>query len=120
MQCMWSSPSLHPTKVSHVSLFAPQVPVLGAVVNKVPAQEQVIVSTQLARRCSESKMPLLGAIPEDAILRSVRLDEVQKALDAELLFASKLQLDQVGTVEGVGKQLWEGVGLGCRVKEIGV
>jgi len=77
------------------SLVDHKVPVLGAVVNKVPPSEQVIVSTQLARRCNESKLPLLGAIPEDAILRSVRLDEVQKALAAELLFASKLQLDQV-------------------------
>jgi hypothetical protein len=37
----------------------------------------------------------LGAIPEDKLLRAVRLDEVQTALNAEFMFGSKVQLDQV-------------------------
>jgi hypothetical protein len=35
-----------------------------------------------------------GAIPEDPLLNAVRLDEVQAALDAEVILGSNIQLDQ--------------------------
>jgi hypothetical protein len=47
------------------------------------------------RRLNDAGLPFLGAIPEDKLLRAVRLDEVQTALNAEFNFGSKVQLDQV-------------------------
>jgi hypothetical protein len=44
---------------------------------------------------NDAGLPFLGAIPEDKLLRAVRLDEVQTALNAEFNFGSKVQLDQV-------------------------
>ena len=49
----------------------------------------------LCCRLQSEGIALLGAIPEDQLLRAVRLDEVQTALDAEFSFGSKVQLDQV-------------------------
>jgi hypothetical protein len=38
---------------------------------------------------------VLGAFPEDPMLRAVRLDEVLPALEAQLMFGSNVTLDQV-------------------------
>jgi len=46
-------------------------------------------------RFQDEGLHFLGAVPEDKLLRSVRLDEVQTALDAEFSFGSRVQLDQV-------------------------
>lgn len=48
-----------------------------------------------ACRLHDEGIHLLGTIPEDKLLRAVRLDEVQTALDAEFSFGSRVQLDQV-------------------------
>lgn len=50
-------------------------------------------------------MTLLGAVPEDKLLRAVRLDEVQTALDAEFSFGSKVQLDQVRAMSAAALQV---------------
>ena len=49
-------------------------------------------------RLASLGLPFLGSIPEDRLLRSVRLDEVQQALDASMLLGNKTQLDQVGDI----------------------
>lgn len=46
-------------------------------------------------RLAEEGLPLLGAFPEDAMLRGVRLDEVLPALEAQRMFGSNVVLDQV-------------------------
>jgi hypothetical protein len=46
-------------------------------------------------RLEEVGLPFLGAFPEDKLLRGVRLDEVLPALDAEMMYGHKEQLDQV-------------------------
>lgn len=51
-------------------------------------------------RLADAGLHFLGAVPEDKLLRAVRLDEVQIAMDADLKFGSKVQLDQVGVCPG--------------------
>jgi hypothetical protein len=46
-------------------------------------------------RLQEDGLSFLGAFPEDAMLRAVRLDEVLPALEAQLMFGSNVALDQV-------------------------
>mgnify|MGYP001810241812 FL=1 len=46
-------------------------------------------------RMQDADLHFLGAVPEDKLLRAVRLDEVMTALDAQYTFGSKVQLDQV-------------------------
>lgn len=46
-------------------------------------------------RLAEEQVPFLGAFPEDKLLRAVRLDEVLPALNAEYMYGSSVQLDQV-------------------------
>ncbi|GBF96450.1 ferredoxin-dependent glutamate synthase [Raphidocelis subcapitata] len=70
------------------------VPFLGAIVNKIPARDHAITSAQLKRRFEEGGIPLLGAVPDVGILRSVRLDEVKEALGADVLFSSTGTLDE--------------------------
>jgi hypothetical protein len=43
----------------------------------------------------DAGLHFLGAVPEDKLLRAVRLDEVQIAMEAEFKFGSRVQLDQV-------------------------
>jgi hypothetical protein len=49
----------------------------------------------LCCRMQDAGLHFLGAVPEDKLLRAVRLDEVMTALDAQYTFGSKVQLDQV-------------------------
>jgi hypothetical protein len=44
---------------------------------------------------SDAGLHFLGAVPEDKLLRAVRLDEVQIAMEADFKFGSRVQLDQV-------------------------
>lgn len=84
-----------------------KIPALGVVVNKLPAFDQAIMASQLRRRLGEAGLRFLGAFPEDKLLRSVRLDEVQQALGAELMFGSKVQLDQEYSAVYVASQRLE-------------
>ncbi|KAF8061400.1 pta [Scenedesmus sp. PABB004] len=84
-----------------------KVPVLGAVLNKVPAADLAIVTAQLRRKFADAGLPLLGALPEDRLLRGVRLDEVLPALPAEFQFGRKVQLDQEYTAVYVAAQRLE-------------
>lgn len=52
-------------------------------------------ATTAACRLADAGLHFLGAVPEDKLLRAVRLDEVQIAMEAELKFGSGVQLDQV-------------------------
>lgn len=67
---------------------------LGVIVSKVPVDDHTALTQQLRRKFADTKIPFLGAFPADPILETVRLDEVQAQLGAELIFGSKLQLDQ--------------------------
>lgn len=87
-----------------VLLSEQKVPILGVAVNKVPARDLAITTSQLKQRLSDAGLHFLGAVPEDKLLRAVRLDEVQIAMDAELKFGSKVQLDQEYSAVYVGSQ----------------
>jgi hypothetical protein len=50
---------------------------------------------QCACRLQEEGLSVLGAFPEDAMLRAVRLDELLPALEAQQMFGSNVTLDQV-------------------------
>lgn len=52
-------------------------------------------AVSLPRRLQDAGLHFLGAVPEDKLLRAVRLDEVLTALEADFTFGSKVQLDQV-------------------------
>lgn len=77
-----------------VMMIEQKVPILGVAVNKVPARDLAISKSQLQQRLSDAGLHFLGAVPEDKLLRAVRLDEVQIAMEADFKFGSRVQLDQ--------------------------
>lgn len=51
-----------------------QVPLLGAIINKVPQHDHAIMAMQLRRRFEEGKIPLLGVLPDVRGARGTELD----------------------------------------------
>ncbi|GLC39613.1 hypothetical protein PLESTB_001956600 [Pleodorina starrii] len=70
-----------------------KVEVLGVVMNGLPRSSHALVTSQLRTRFEEAGLPFAGAIPQDPILRNVRLDEVQDALNAVRLYGDSLLTD---------------------------
>ncbi|PNW69941.1 hypothetical protein CHLRE_17g699000v5 [Chlamydomonas reinhardtii] len=63
-----------------------KVDVLGVVINGLPREHHAILSSQLRDKLERAGLPFAGALPEDPVLSSVRLDEVRTALGATQLY----------------------------------
>ncbi|EFJ50359.1 phosphate acetyltransferase [Volvox carteri f. nagariensis] len=70
-----------------------KVEVLGLVMNGLPRNSHALMTAQLKARFNQSGLPFAGAIPQDPILKNVRLDEVQTALQAVRLYGDSLLTD---------------------------
>ncbi|GIL65714.1 hypothetical protein Vafri_19393 [Volvox africanus] len=70
-----------------------KVEVLGLVMNGIPRSSHALMTSQLRARLNDAGLPFAGAIPQDPILRNVRLDEVQTALQAVRLYGDSLLTD---------------------------
>lgn len=84
-----------------------KIPQLGVCLNKVPLFDRNITMAQIKNKLAEEGLPLLGAFPEDAMLRGVRLDEVLPALEAQRMFGSNVVLDQEYSAVYVASQRLE-------------
>lgn len=72
-----------------------KVDILGVALTKVPRNSHALVSSQLRNKFAASGVFFAGAIPDDPLLDTVRLDEVKAALNADLVFSgANLLLDQ--------------------------
>lgn len=81
-----------------------RVDVLGVVLNKVPPQDQAIVQSQLRRKLDDVGIPLIGAMPQDPLLASVRMDDIVANLGANVVFGSEALLDVEFTDVIIGAQ----------------
>ncbi|KAF6251911.1 phosphate acetyltransferase [Scenedesmus sp. NREL 46B-D3] len=84
-----------------------KIPQLGVCFNKVPLFDRNIMMTQIANKLQEDGLNFLGAFPEDAMLRAVRVDEVLPALEAQLMLGSNVTLDQEYSAVYVASQRLE-------------
>ncbi|CAL8464970.1 g4505 [Coccomyxa elongata] len=67
--------------------------VLGLIINKAPQKEHGILRAQLSKKLKEHNLPLVGVLPHDPLISSVRLDEIQAALNAKVIAGRKGQQD---------------------------
>ncbi|BDA50565.1 phosphate acetyltransferase [Coccomyxa sp. Obi] len=63
--------------------------VLGLIVNKAPLKEHGILRAQMSKKLTQHNLPLVGVLPHDPLISSVRLDEIQAALNAKLIAGQK-------------------------------
>lgn len=47
----------------------------------------------LGKKLSENGLPLIGVLPKDPLISSVRMDEIQAALQASIIAGSKVRQD---------------------------
>lgn len=71
-----------------------RVPVCSIMLNGIPAASHTHLTQDLKERFARVGLPFAGAIPSDALLAAIRLDEVQAALGADMLYGDPLLLDQ--------------------------
>ncbi|KAG2450893.1 hypothetical protein HYH02_004725 [Chlamydomonas schloesseri] len=84
-----------------------KVDVLGVVINGLPRAHHAILSSQLRDKLDRAGLPFAGALPEDPVLSSVRLDEVRTALGATQLYGETLLGDVEFDEVVVGSQRLE-------------
>lgn len=60
---------------------------------QVPQKEHGILKAQLIKKLAEHDLPLIGVVPQDPLISSVRLDEIQAALNAQVIAGRKGQQD---------------------------
>ncbi len=66
---------------------------------QVPPESRQMLRRQLGTRLEAEGLPLLGAIPYDPLLTSIRLDEIRACLGADIIFGQNMidiEVDQVG------------------------
>jgi hypothetical protein len=59
----------------------------------VPPKELAIFRAALGKRLSEHNLPLIGVLPHDPLISSVRMDEIQAAINATMIAGSKSRQD---------------------------
>ncbi len=68
--------------------------------SQAPQKEHPILKAQLSKKLAEHSLPLVGVVPHDPLISSVRLDEIQAALSAKVIAGRKgpqdLTVDKVG------------------------
>ncbi|EFJ49262.1 phosphate acetyltransferase [Volvox carteri f. nagariensis] len=70
-----------------------KVEVLGLVLHNLPRGHHAILTSQLQTKLERVGLPFAGALPDDPLLSSVRLDDVRLALSAEQLYGDSLLTD---------------------------
>lgn len=58
-------------------------------VQQAPLKEHGILRGQLQKKLAEHSLPLVGVVPHDPLISSVRLDEIQAALCAKVIAGRK-------------------------------
>ncbi|KAG2494209.1 hypothetical protein HYH03_007567 [Edaphochlamys debaryana] len=70
-----------------------KVDVLGLVINGLPRSSHALITQQLREKLDRAGLAFAGALPEDPLLSSVRLDEVRTALGADQLYGDRSLTD---------------------------
>ncbi|XP_024368440.1 uncharacterized protein [Physcomitrium patens] len=80
----WEKRVVNNAKLSDLVFRREHVDVVGAIVHRTPQTER---KDKLLRKVfEEMKIPFVGALPEDSVLRSVQVQDVAKKLEAGLLY----------------------------------
>ena len=59
----------------------------------MPARERGLFKAQLEKELSKHNLPLLGVLPTNPMISSVRMDEIQAALNVDMISGRKQQSD---------------------------
>lgn len=60
---------------------------------QVPARERSLYKAQLGKALQKHGLPFLGVLPANPLISSVRMDEVQAALNVDMISGRKQQAD---------------------------
>lgn len=85
-QLEWERDIALSAKMSASVLKQNFIDVLGSIVLRLPITKRG--ETMLHKHFQEAKIPYLGAIPEDSILNSVKVDDLVAALGADVLYGT--------------------------------
>jgi phosphate acetyltransferase len=70
---------------------------LGVLLNELPLKDAEKISKEVAAKLKASNIPYFGYLPEDEVMNSLRLDQVNAALGGKILVGEGQDLDEVVT-----------------------